>query len=107
MSIKSTLLAQLTEFQDPRSLWELMCRLFEIDDNNRKFDLKNRLAFILLSKSSDVEVYFLQFKQTLAQLSAIRVKIDDSDLVQIVMKSFLNSFDYWLQNYISSRNFRA
>jgi len=80
-------------------------RLFEIDNDNHKFDLKNRLALIPFSKNARVEVYFSQFKQTLAQLSAIGVKIDDSDLVQIVMKSLPKSFDYWLQNYTSSGNF--
>jgi len=94
MSIKPTLLSQLTKFQEPKSLWDSLYRSFEIDNDSRKFDLKNRLALILFSENSGVQTYFSQFKQTLAQLSAIGVKIEDSDLAQIVMKSLLDSFDY-------------
>lgn len=105
MSIKPTLLSQLTEFQEPKLLWESLCRSFEVGNDSRKFDLKNRLGLIPFNENAGVEAYFSQFKQTLAQLSAIGVKIDDSDLVQIVMKSLPDSYDYWLQNYTSSGHF--
>lgn len=96
MSIKPSLLAQLTEFQEPRPLWNHLCHTFEVDNDSRKFELKNRLALIQFSEASGVENYFSQFRQNLAQLSAIGVKVDDTDLVQIVMKALPESYDYFL-----------
>jgi len=78
---------------------------FEVDNDNRKFELKNHLAFLSFSESSGVETYFSQFRQNLAQLSAIGVRIDDTDLVQIVMKALPDSYDSFLQNYTSARKF--
>jgi hypothetical protein len=105
MSIKPSLLAQLTEYQEPTLLWNFLCQSFEVDNDSRKFDLKNRLSLIPFSKSARVENYFSQFRQNLAQLSAIGVKIDDADLVQIVMKALPDSYDYFLQNFTSSGRF--
>ena len=105
MSIKPSLLVQLTEYQERRSLWNFLCHSFEVDNDSRKFDLKNRLAMLSFSKTTGVEAYFSQFRQNLAQLSAIRVKIDDADLVQIVMKALPDSYDYFLQNFTSGGRF--
>jgi len=96
MSIKPSHLAQLTEYQEPRLLWNFLCQSFEVDNDSRKFKLKNRLTLLSFSESSRVEAYFSQFRQNLAQLSAIGVKIDDTDLVQIVMKALPDSFDSFL-----------
>jgi len=77
----------------------------EVDNDSRKFELKNRLALLSFIESSGVETYFSQFRQNLAQLSAIGVKVDDIDLVQIVMKALPDSYDSFLQNYTSVGKF--
>ena len=46
MSIKPSLLAQLTEYQEQRAMWNFLCHSFEVDNDSRKFDLKNRLALL-------------------------------------------------------------
>jgi hypothetical protein len=37
MSIKTSLLAQLTEYQDPKLLWTFLCASFEVDNDSKNF----------------------------------------------------------------------
>ena len=62
MLIKPSLLAQLTEYQEPRLLWNFLCRSFEVDNDSRKFELKNHLSLLPFSESAGVESYFSQFR---------------------------------------------
>jgi len=58
MSIKPSLLAQLTKYQEPSLLWNFLCQSFEVDNDSRKFELKNRLFLLFFFESLGVESYF-------------------------------------------------
>ncbi len=96
-SIKSGLFEELIDFDNPKELWNFLKTNFEIFDDSRKFHLRNKFGLIMMTEESTFEQYFSKFKSVLAQLLALRVKILDANLVQIVMKVVTNNYDSFMQ----------
>ncbi len=57
-SIKSGLLGQLTNFDDPKELWNFFKTNFEISNDHRKFHLRNKFGLITMIEESTFEQYF-------------------------------------------------
>jgi hypothetical protein len=65
-SIKSKLLKELTDFDDPKELWNFLKTNFEISNDNYKFHLQKKLNLIMMTEESTFEQYFSKFKNVLA-----------------------------------------
>jgi hypothetical protein len=52
------LLEQLTNFDDPKELWNFLKIKFEISNDSRKFHLRNKFGLITMIEESTFEQYF-------------------------------------------------
>jgi hypothetical protein len=57
-SIKSRLLKELIDFDDPKELWNFLKTNFEISNDSCNFHLQNKLNLILMIEESTFEQYF-------------------------------------------------
>ncbi len=65
-SIKSRLLKELIDFDDPKELWNFLKTIFEISNDSCKFYLQKKLNLIMMIEESTFEQYFSKFKNILA-----------------------------------------
>jgi hypothetical protein len=65
-SIKLRLLGELTNFDDPKELWNFLKTNFEISDDSHKFHLRNKFSLLTMTMESTFEQYFFKFKNVLA-----------------------------------------
>jgi hypothetical protein len=104
-SIKSRLLEELIDFDNPKELWNFLKTNFEISDDSRKFHLRNKFGLITMTEESTFEKYFSRFKSVLAQLLALGVKVLNANFVQIMMKVVPNNYDSSMQQYTNQAKF--
>lgn len=77
-------------------LWNTFKAIFEITLNNQKFELKSRLSQIIMIEEKIFEQYFVEMQGINSELATIGVTMIDVDLVQIVMKKVLDSYDNFM-----------
>lgn len=97
MSIKSGVLKNLTTFKDLQQLWSTLKSTFEITFDNRRFELRNWLAQIMINDSKSFEQYFVKIQDIIAKLATTGVIVFDDDLVQIVMKAVSDSYNHFME----------
>lgn len=83
-------------FEDSKLLWNTFKAIFEITLNNQKFELKSRLSQIIMIEEKIFEQYFVEMQGINSELATIGVTMIDVDLVQIVMKKVLDSYDNFM-----------
>jgi hypothetical protein len=71
-----------------RDMWEALKSLFQSKNENRKMVLREKLRDTKMTGSNIVTTYLTRTRQVRDELDAIRVTVDDSDLVRTTLKGF-------------------
>ena len=86
----------ITPLKTAKECFDTLTNLYEKKAPNQKRVLKKRLRTLKMNKDGGVAPFFTKIAQVRDQLTAIRISMDDDDLVQTVFDGLPNSWETFL-----------
>jgi hypothetical protein len=77
----------------PKKIWDNLSKKFMSKTFTRKLYLKQKLYGLKIQEGSDLAKHVNVFNQLVVDLGKVDVKIDDEDMVIILLCSLLDSYD--------------
>jgi hypothetical protein len=86
--VNDSLIPHLAKKKTTYDMWETLKNLYEVKNQNRKMDLKDKLHDTKMTKGESVASYLDWVTQVKDELDAVGEVILDSELVRISLKGF-------------------
>lgn len=96
VSVKDDLVAEISEFEDPRDAWSYLQRMYEVCDVTRKLHLKSRLLDLRVTDDGGIEQYLREFKMIRSQLISIGQPLPEEDTVEILLNALPDSYESFI-----------
>jgi hypothetical protein len=95
--VKDHLILHISEKKTTKDMYDALVGLYQSGNANRKLILKHQLRSIEMSNSYTVANYLMGISQVIDQLVAIGEAIDDTELVNVILNGFPESWEPFVQ----------
>lgn len=96
-SIKYNLIPYISKLRTPKSILDILARIYESKNKSRKLTLRNQLRVTKMTKNDTIATYFMKMPQIKDQLAAINEHIEDSKLTTMTLNGFPPSWCSFVQ----------
>jgi hypothetical protein len=94
MFVKDQVIPYQLDVDDPKVCWTLFQQMYEPKNMIRNFFLRSKLYKLRMDDDvGSLNSYLQEFKEVCSQLAGVGVKIENEELVQILLNGFLESYE--------------
>jgi hypothetical protein len=98
MFVMDYVILYLLDVDDPKVCWTLIQQMYELKNMTRNFFLQSKLYQLRMDDDvGSLNSYLQEFKELCSQLAGVGVKIENEELVQILVNGFLESYESFVQ----------
>jgi hypothetical protein len=96
-SMKDHLIPQVSSKNTPKEMFDVLTRMYEGRNINRKMNLRTQLKNTKMQKGETVQDYFSRVSQFKEQLEAIGDNLDEDELIMTALNSLTRPWDAFIQ----------
>ena len=102
-SIKDDLIPQASSRETPKEMVDVLARLFEGRNINRKMTLRNQLKSVRAQKSETMQSYFTRVAQIKDQLESIDDMVEEVEIVMTTLNGLPRDWEAFIRGICSRR----
>ena len=95
-SIKDHLIPQVSYKETPKQMYDVLSKMYEGKNINKKMNLRAQLKGIKMSKGESIQDYFIRVSQFKEQLDDIVDSPSEDDLVRVSLNGFTRPCDSFI-----------